>query len=71
MTATVKKLTISAAKKIVKSMAQEHGNNLDLALACLNQITEQGIEFPTAVSLVLDAYDVSQDDLTNAYDDQF
>lgn len=71
MNTTAEKITISGAKKIVKSATQEHGKNLDLALDCLNQLTEQGIEFPNAVSLVLDEYDVSQDDLTTAYDDQF
>lgn len=71
MNATVEKITISEAKKIVKSMAQEHGNNLDSALDCLNQLTEQDIEFPTAASLVLDEFNVSQDELTTAYDEQF
>lgn len=71
MNATAEKITISGAKKIVETAVQEHGDNLDSALDCLNQLTQQEVEFPTAINLVLGVFSVSQDDLTTAYDDQF
>lgn len=44
--------------------------NLDDALAHLNQLIDQGVEFPTAISRVLDSYKVDQEELTEAYDQQ-
>ncbi len=44
--------------------------NLDLALERLNQLIEEGREFPNAISRVLDLYHVDQDELTQAYDQQ-
>lgn len=61
---------IATAKNLSRTMAQEHGRHIDIALDCLNQLISQDIEFPTALSLVLDDYDVDQDELTAAYDRQ-
>lgn len=44
--------------------------SLDLALEDLNDSIEQGIEFPDAITLILNHYDVNQDELTKAYDEQ-
>ncbi|MFX2258332.1 hypothetical protein V6380_16435 [Acinetobacter variabilis] len=65
-----KQLTRSDAMRTVKAKAQTDGRSLDSALDCLNELTTQGFEFPTALSLVLDEYQVDQDELTNAYDEQ-
>ncbi len=71
MNASVEKLSISDAKQIAKTLLNQFGNNLPTALDCLLQLTDRGIEFPTAVSLVMDHFNVSQDDLTSAYDELF
>lgn len=44
--------------------------NLDEALEHLNQLIDQGAEFPTAISRTLDRFDVDQEELTEAYDQQ-
>ncbi len=65
-----KQLSRADAKKTVKTMALDHGRSLDSALDCLNTLISQDFEFPTALSLVLDEYQVDQEELTNAYDEQ-
>ena len=71
MNNSVETLSISDAKQIANTLLKQFGNNLPTALDCLLQLTDRGIEFPTAVSLVMDHFKVSQDDLTSAYDDLF
>lgn len=71
MNASVEKLSITDAKQIAKTLLKQFGNNLATALDCLLQLTDRGIEFPTAVSLVMDHFNVSQDVLTSAYDELF
>lgn len=66
----VKQLTRADAKKTAKTMAQNDGRSLGSALDCLNELILQGFEFPSALSLVLDEYEVDQETLTNAYDTQ-
>ena len=68
--APVKQLTRADAKKTAKGMAQNNGRSIDSALDCLNELINQGFEFPSALSLVLDEYEVDQEELTNAYDTQ-
>lgn len=71
MTTTTKTISIADAKQLAKTLFNQFGNNLPAALDCLLQLTDGGIEFPTAVSLVMDKFNVSQDELTNAYDELF
>lgn len=44
--------------------------NLDFSLDSLNDLIEQGIDFPDAITLILNHYDVNQYELTKAYDEQ-
>ena len=43
---------------------------LEMALDVLNGQIDRGVEFPEAIDLALDMYPVSQDELTEAYDNQ-
>ena len=43
---------------------------LEMALDALNGKIDKGIEFPEAISRVLEIFSVSQDELTIAYDNQ-
>jgi hypothetical protein len=43
---------------------------LKMALDALNNEIEKGYEFPEAIDRVLKAFAVSQDELTQAYDNQ-
>jgi hypothetical protein len=43
---------------------------LEMALDVLNGQIDRGIEFPEAIDQVLKIYPVSQDELTEAYDNQ-
>lgn len=65
-----KQLSRLDAKQIVKAKAQDNCRSLDSALECLNELITQGFEFPTALSLVIEEYQVDQEELTNAYDEQ-
>ncbi len=47
---------------------QEH--RLSLALNCLNNLIDQGYEFPEAVDKTLEALAVNRDELVSAYDSQ-
>ena len=66
----VKQLSRSEIKATVKAAIQQNGRSIDSALDCLNQLISQDVEFPCALSLVLDDYLVDQEELTNAYDAQ-
>jgi hypothetical protein len=43
---------------------------LEMALDALNGQIDRGIEFPEAIDRVLEMYPISQDELTEAYDNQ-
>jgi hypothetical protein len=43
---------------------------LEMALDVLNGQIDRGIEFPEAIDRTLEIYPVSQDELTEAYDNQ-
>ena len=47
---------------------QEH--RLSLALDCLNNLIDQGYEFPEALYKTLEALAVSRNELVSAYDSQ-
>ena len=63
-------ISLADAKKYLHDTARDQGRHLDTALDCLNQLISQKIEFPTAIGLVLDEYNVDQAELTAAYDNQ-
>jgi hypothetical protein len=43
---------------------------LEMALDILNGQIDKGVEFPEAIDRTLERYPVSQDELTEAYDNQ-
>jgi len=45
-------------------------HRLQTALDCLNNLIEQGCEFPEAVDKTLEALTVNRDELISAYDSQ-
>jgi hypothetical protein len=51
-------------------ISDRNKRNLDLALDDLNSLIVQGVEFPDAITLILNQYDVNQYELTQAYDEQ-
>lgn len=51
-------------------LSARNKRSLDLALDDLNSLIQQGAEFPDAITLILNHYDVNQYELTQSYDEQ-
>ena len=51
-------------------LSARNKRNLDLALENLNDLIGHGVEFPDAITLILNHHDVNQYELTQAYDEQ-
>lgn len=51
-------------------LSAKNKRNLGLALENLNSLIGHGVEFPDAITLILNHHEVNQYELTQAYDEQ-
>lgn len=61
---------ISIAHKLACKSAKSNTFKIEMALDCLNNLVDEGVEFPEAISKTLQSFAVSQQALSDAYDNQ-